>query len=254
MKIILIGAGNVGQNLATGFKKAGHSVIQVYGKGKSRSTLLAKRIGATPLKDLQQLDEQADLIVLAVPDDAIPGVLKKIPATRQLIVHTAGNVPLTVFGSKFPNAGVLYPLQSFTSGRAIKLKNTPLLIEAKSNALARKLRSLSKELSDEVHIINSSQRQWLHLAAVISNNFTNHLFLIAAQLMQQHRLPFRLLHPLMRETVEKAIALPPAAAQTGPARRGDRTTMRKHISMLAADRKLQRLYRLMSEGIAQRTR
>lgn len=250
MNIVLIGAGNVGQQLALALKKAGHRIVQVHGKGMHRARSLARELGSNHLKDIRELDTSADIILLAVPDDAIPAILKSIPATKQLIVHTAGNVPLSVFGRKFPNAGVFYPLQSFSADRPLRMRHIPILIEARTPQLRRKLNLLGKSISEEVVAVSSEQRQWLHLAAVISNNFTNHLLYLSSSLLQRHRLPFRLLYPLIRETTEKAIALHPLAAQTGPARRGDRKTMQKHLSLLASDPRLRSLYRLMSNGIA----
>jgi predicted short-subunit dehydrogenase-like oxidoreductase (DUF2520 family) len=250
MNIVLIGAGNVGQQLGSALKRAGHRIIQVYGKGKTRAEQLAKRLGAAQLTDLRAVDPTADLILLAVPDDRIPEVLRRLPSVSKPVVHTAGNVPLSVFGRKFPRAGVFYPLQTISGNRPVSLLRVPLLIEATTPALRRKLGQLARSLSEEVHYISSDQRQWLHLAGVLTNNFTNHLFFLAAELLHKHRLPFRLLHPLLLETVEKAIALSPADAQTGPARRGDLRTMRKHLTLLEQRPDLQRLYRLFSKSIA----
>ena len=250
MNIVLIGAGNVGQQLSLALKKAGHRIVQVHGKGPLRARNLARKLGAGHLKDIRQIDPTADILLLAVPDDAIPAVLKSLPTTGQLILHTAGNVPLSVFGKKFPNAGVFYPLQSFSADRPLRMRDTPILIEARNPRHLRKLKQLGKSFSREVLAISSEQRQWLHLAAVISNNFTNHLLYLSALLLQRHRLPFRLLYPLIRETTEKAISLHPKAAQTGPARRGDQKTMQKHLRLLTSDAALKRLYRMLSAGIA----
>ena len=144
-----------------------------------RARSLARKLGSNHLKDIRELDTSADIILLAVPDDAIPAILKSIPATKQLIVHTAGNVPLSVFGRKFPNAGVFYPLQSFSADRPLRMRHIPILIEAHPQ-LRRKLNLLGKSISEEVVAVSSEQRQWLHLAAVISNNFTNHLLYLSS--------------------------------------------------------------------------
>jgi hypothetical protein len=57
----------------------------------------------------------------------------------------------------------------------------------------------------------------LHVAAVFVNNFTNHLYQIGNEICDENQIPFSILHPLITETAQKIMNLPPALAQTGPA-------------------------------------
>jgi hypothetical protein len=61
----------------------------------------------------------------------------------------------------------------------------------------------------------------LHVAAVFVNNFTNHLYQIGNEICDENQIPFSILHPLITETAQKIMNLPPALAQTGPAIRND---------------------------------
>ena len=73
---------------------------------------------------------------------------------------------------------------------------------------------------------------------------------IAGQVMDSNALDIKLLMPLIRETVEKALDQNPAAAQTGPAIRGDTDTMERHLAYLDFNPRYQQLYRLISQSIS----
>ena len=94
----------------------------------------------------------------------------------------------------------------------------------------------------------SEQRRHLHLAAVFACNFTNHLYAIAAELLEKQHLPFDALRPLIRETAAKIESLTPIDAQTGPAIRYDRNIMQRHIDLLD-DNDEKEIYRLLSRHI-----
>jgi predicted short-subunit dehydrogenase-like oxidoreductase (DUF2520 family) len=72
----------------------------------------------------------------------------------------------------------------------------------------------------------------LHLAAVLVNNFTNHLATIAQDYLTTAALPFNWLLPLLEETVAKLKEQPALTAQTGPAKRNDQTTIQRHLELL----------------------
>jgi hypothetical protein len=107
---------------------------------------------------------------------------------------------------------------------------------------------LAGSISDDVREISSDQRKSLHLAAVFVNNFTNHLFQIGNELCGEHRLPFDILLPLIRETVQKLDHLSPLDAQTGPARRNDQKTMENHLHQLD-NKNYKDIYTLLSKSI-----
>jgi predicted short-subunit dehydrogenase-like oxidoreductase (DUF2520 family) len=147
------------------------------------------------------------------------------------------------------NYGVFYPLQSFTKEKAIDFGEVPVCIEACSTRVHEVLFALGKSISSKVVVLDSSQREVLHLAAVFTNNFANHMLFWAKTLVDAEGLDFNLLRPLARETVEKAFFLTPELAQTGPARRGDLKTMQSHIEQLQANPELISLYKTLSASI-----
>jgi hypothetical protein len=89
----------------------------------------------------------------------------------------------------------------------------------------------------------------LHVAAVFVSNFTNHLYMLAADYCNKEGLDFEMLHPLIVETASRLRNHPPAEMQTGPAIRKDITTLDKHLRELSAYPKLKNIYLKMSDSI-----
>src|SRR5690606_12073926 len=136
-----------------------------------------------------------------------------------ILVHCSGTARLDVL--PHPRRGVFYPLQSFSPDRDVPWRETPVFITPLDPDIGRVLRALAAQISDHVHNLTDEAKVYLHLAAVMANNFTNHMLVLAKRICQEHQIPFDVLHPLMRETVAKAMALGPAQSQTGPAIRRD---------------------------------
>jgi predicted short-subunit dehydrogenase-like oxidoreductase (DUF2520 family) len=145
--------------------------------------------------------------------------------------------------------GVLYPLQTFSAGRAIDWAGVPLCVEAADPVAEQTLLALAHSLSRLVLRLSSARRLQLHVAAVFANNFTNHVLGIADALLAEAGLPAELLHPLVRETVEKALTNPPFTVQTGPAVRRDAPTLAAHEAALATHPAWQDLYAQLTASI-----
>jgi predicted short-subunit dehydrogenase-like oxidoreductase (DUF2520 family) len=188
-----------------------------------------------------------------VPDAAVPEVLAAVAwPTEALVAHVAGALPLAVFeAAPQVRGGVLYPLQTFSPGRAIDWLAVPLFIEAADADAEATLLALARSLSQRVQLLDSAQRLRLHLGAVFASNFTNHALGIAHHLLAEAGLDFSLLAPLVRETVDKALATPtsPFAVQTGPAVRHDAPTLAAHAAALANHSAWQTLYSQLSQSI-----
>jgi len=144
---------------------------------------------------------------------------------------------------------VFYPLQSFTKGQHVYFKNIPICIFAKKEKAQKQLGKLGRIISKEVRILTDQERAVIHVAAVVVNNFTNHLLYIGAKICAQEGLDFDILKPLIQETIEKTHRKPPYDMQTGPARRGDQQTIQRHIDYLKKYPEHQSLYTLLSKSI-----
>ena len=110
-------------------------------------------------------------------------------------------------------------------------------------------RSIASSVSSSVTVLDSVRRRQLHLAAVFANNFANHCYTLAADILERNGLDFSLLLPLVGETAAKVATMPPRDAQTGPAVRYDRSVLDRQRRLLSDTPLTQQLYDLMSESI-----
>lgn len=247
MTITFIGSGNVAFQLAPALKKSGNRIAEICSRNKKTGSRLAKKVNAVFNNDISKASA-ADAVIIAVKDSAIAEVVKKMPDMNSLVIHTSGATDISVLKKKFKNCGVLWQLHTVKAGIKIILANVPFVIEASNKASEKKLFHLVRSLSKIVFSFNSHQRAALHLSAVFSNNFVNHLNALAKNLIEKYRMPWSLLHHLIKATAELALD-DPQNAQTGPAFRNDTITMKKHLSLIKNDKRLSRIYRLLSESI-----
>jgi predicted short-subunit dehydrogenase-like oxidoreductase (DUF2520 family) len=249
MRITIIGSGNVATHSAAAFKNAGHAIVQVYSRDLQNASLLAYHVKAEAIDNLDQINPETDLFVIAVKDDVIESIASALAKYQKLIVHTSGATDLQALLNYTPQAGVFYPLQTFSKTKEVDFNTVPICIEGANEQIASQLNELAYTISQNVYRINSAERKTLHLAAVFANNFPNYLYYLSQQLLAEHQLPFDLLRPLIRETAEKIQEHLPADVQTGPAIRNDEKTMASHLQQLAGKPDLQQLYKLLSQGI-----
>jgi predicted short-subunit dehydrogenase-like oxidoreductase (DUF2520 family) len=247
ISIVLLGTGNVAQHLFNAFSEVvGINILQVLGRNKDHLSYFKDKVATgTGFSNIME----ADVYIIAVSDDAIPLVAPFLQKKKGLVVHTSGSVPLTALGSQ-KCRGVFYPLQSFSEGKTIDFKKVPICVEAENKNDLELLRRLANHISLEVHEISSEQRKSLHLAAVFVNNFTNYLFKIGQDICTDNNLPFRILTPLIKETINKLDYLQPYEAQTGPAKRNDVKTMDSHLNQLK-DKNYKDIYKLLSKLIGE---
>ncbi|MXV15594.1 Rossmann-like and DUF2520 domain-containing protein [Hufsiella ginkgonis] len=249
MRITLIGSGNVATHLAAAFKNAGHTIAQVWSHTYQHAALLAYHVKATAAEHLGDLDSSADIFVIAVKDDAIPGVAGQLNAGNQLVVHTSGSTAMDVLAGVSTRTGVIYPLQTISKLREIDFRQVPVAVEGSTPDVARELHLLASGISGNVLELSSEKRLSLHVAAVFACNFTNHLYQLSKTILDKYGLDFDLIRPLIAETAEKVSTVDPASVQTGPAVRNDRLTMDKHLHFLEKEPELQDLYRRLSQNI-----
>ncbi|HAQ18030.1 MAG TPA: DUF2520 domain-containing protein [Prolixibacteraceae bacterium] len=250
--VVIIGAGNLATQLALALVEEGIRVKQVYSRSVESARVLAEKVNASFTNDLSQLLPEADLYVIAVKDSAIQEVLENLSLNEnQLIVHTAGSVPMNILEGFTQNYGVFYPLQTFSKSRKVDFSDIPVCIEANHPSSLLKLEKLGKRISSTVNQINSDERKTLHLAAVFTNNFVNHFYAIGAEILQVKKLDFDLLKPLIRETAAKIENIHPLEAQTGPAKRNDKAMIGQHLKMLQDKPEYQKIYSFVTESIFQ---
>ena len=234
MNIVIIGQGNVASNLHHAFTKKGVACQMV-----------SSRDGLCEVP-------QANVYIYAVRDEALAEVAAQVKGKeKSLHLHTSGSMPMSVFGSDKPHAGVFYPFQTFSKARLIEdFSSVPVFFEARGIDDISAVYSLALTITSHVYETTQHDRERLHVAGVYACNFSNLMYTMAAELLSNTHIPFKALLPLIDETAAKIHSLHPSDAQTGPARRGDENVMEHHMSLLNDEHK--QVYQILSEAIRER--
>lgn len=233
MRIAIIGGGNVATHLYRAFSVSNECDMCLMVSSRT----------------LEGLPEDADIYLIAVSDSAVSEVAGRIPLVEGIVAHTSGSVGIEAIGNRHCNKGVFYPLQTFSKDSVLDYADIPVFVEGSDGAVADILAKAASVFSDHVLEADSGLRRRLHVAAVFACNFTNRLFGIAEGIMGDAGLDFRLLLPLIRQSIAKLETISPAEAQTGPAVRGDLEVCRKHLEMLKSKPELCEIYGLLSDSI-----
>lgn len=253
-KITLIGSGNVAHNLGHAFLLHGLEVVEVYSRTKDNAAALAKKIKAKYTDDLTSLNHESDLYIIASSDDSIEEIADHLSLKHKLVVHTSGSVGISSLKKASRSIGSFYPLQTFTKNHQADFSEIPICIEGGKKEDEEKLIELAKKLTNKVIHLSSEQRKKLHLSAVFASNFSNYMQVIAQDLCEEQKIDFELLQPLIREVFEKNLTQNAIENQTGPARRGDKFTMNKHLELLKENKELSSLYTQLSKLIMEKYR
>ena len=252
-KVTLIGSGNLATRLSLSMSATGQFAFQqVYSHTPAHASDLANRLQCTWTTDAKAIRPGADLYIFALKDTALENIAAQVPANNGLWIHTAGSMPMEVFRPYASRYGVLYPLQTFSKQREVNFRQISLFLESNSTESAALLQEVASLLSDNVRFLSSEKRKNLHLAAVFACNFTNHLYALAGEILEEAGIPFDVLLPLIDETAAKVHDLSPRRAQTGPAVRYDENVIGKQLAMLT-DAQTREIYRLLSQSIHQKS-
>ncbi len=245
ISVILFGAGNVASHLYNAFASSSEiEVSQWYHRDLSKLQVYKNKVAITD--NLNALKD-ADIYILAVADDAVATLSEALPLNGKLVVHTSGSVNIHDLDRKHKR-GVFYPLQTFSKTAKLSFENVPFCIETEDKKDYHVLKALALALGSPVKKVNSDQRRVLHLAAVFVNNFTNQLYRIGHEITESQAAEFDMLKPLILETAKKIQDTSPYAAQTGPARRRDSKTIKKHLKQLDNDEH-KSIYKLLTQSI-----
>lgn len=247
--LVIIGSGNVATQLAKTFSKKKIPIAQVYSKNKTHAEKLAVQIKCPFTNNIKEIVKGNYIYLICIKDEAIESFSKSFKIQNGILLHTSGSIAMDVLKSSTKNYGVFYPIQSISTYRKIIFKHVPICIEASNKDTLLTIKALAKCISKNIHVITSVERKKIHLAAVIVNNFTNHLYHLAFDYLQKEKIAPEVLYTLMKETTSKALELNPYIAQTGPAKRNDYKTIKAHQQLLINNPNLQKIYTLLSESI-----
>lgn len=251
MKVILIGAGNVATHLGKALLATGHDILQVYSRTIQSAEQLAATLGGSPVTDITQVRDDADLYIFSVKDAVLPELVPVLCKGKEtkVFIHTAGSMPMDIFQGMALHYGVFYPMQTFSKAKDVDFSNIPCFIEANDEFAHDVIAQFAHQLSKSVYELSSADRKYLHLAAVFACNFANHCCAISEEILSKHGIPFEVMLPLIDEMASKLHILSPREAQTGPAVRYDENVIRSQASLLRDNPFLKDIYERMSMSI-----
>lgn len=249
MKIVFVGSGNVAHFFAQRLQFRGHEISQIYSRTKENGLALSRITHAEVTDDLNQIKTDADVYILAIKDDALEEVAATLRLNNKVAIHCAGALPVNILEQTTPNCAVIWTLYSVKKNNLPTLPDVPLVVEASNPHTKEIALELARDISDRVVEANYAQRAWLHLNAVLVNNFTNHLLAIAETICKTQNLPFDILYPIIQQTIAQVKISSAVQHQTGPALRHDSATIRKHQSLLQEHPEWQALYSALTASI-----
>lgn len=248
-KIGFVGAGKLAANLMAALSNSACQITEIVSLEDDNGRELAGLYGAAYSTTTGSIDGNIDLLVIAVPDSVIPAVVTELTQFPGTVVHTSGSVSIDVFSNLSSGYGVLYPLQTFSESRIVDFSTIPIFIEASDMRSLLLIRDISGLITKNIYEINSEKRALLHLSAVFASNFTNHLLAVSTEILSRAGIEREVLNSLVRETMEKSFEMEPIDSQTGPAVRGDGSTIKKHLNLLSFSSELSQLYTFLTKSI-----
>ena len=247
--ISIIGTGNVAWHLGNAFARSGIEINHIAGREMEKAKQLAELLGCKSFGTLEDEIPESDLYLLAVRDDVIRTVFEKVFKKGRFIVHHAGAIKADILDMHDNKYGVIWPMQTLTKNNEIDLKETLIAVSGNSEETQAQLKELASKISSRVIEVSDEQRSVMHLSAVWINNYTNHMYDIAYNLLKENNLSLELFYPLMEEHLNKLKEMPPDQLQTGPAIRGDMATLAKHKSMMNNHKEWKELYDTLAKSI-----
>jgi hypothetical protein len=249
MTYTIIGTGNTAWFMATMLSQAGHVCKRVYGRDINKVNELAKTVNGDGHLFSNTATCDADVCIIAVSDYAIHEVASNLQAGKSIVLHTAGAVNINVLSKFEAGHGVIWPVYSIVKHIIPATRSIPTVWEGSNSNALEYIKTIANSYTDILFEADSEKRKWLHLTAVLSNNFTNHLFTIAEKLCAEHNLPFTLLLPIIEQSFSRLRTTPAYSLQTGPAKRNDTEVIKNQIQMLESHPEWRALYQKLTASI-----
>jgi predicted short-subunit dehydrogenase-like oxidoreductase (DUF2520 family) len=242
LRVGVIGAGRVGAVLGAALAAVGHDVVAAAGLSTASAERAARLLPGVPLLPSDEVVAAADLVVLAVPDDTLPGLVAGLAETGawrpgQLTFHTSGAHGLAVLAPA-ERAGVLplalHPAMTFTGSveDADRLTGTPFGVTSRPEHRPV-AETLVLEMGGEPFWVAESDRRLYHAALVTGANHLVTLVAEAADLLRSAGVedPARVLTPLLTAALDNGLRRGDRGL-SGPVSRGDVGTVADHLATL----------------------
>ena len=246
--ITILGTGNIANGFLDLFLKNKFNIDCIFGKSSTNidKDILGKTFYTS---NISKIPTSSDLYISALSDDAYLEVFKKIPKSNNFIIHTSGSLDSKSLETTTNRWGCIYPLQTIKKTLKINWNTIPFFIEAANKKDEKLLVEFCNTNNLNSSILDSPKRKKLHLAAVMSNNFSYHLLSMVKEYCNQNEVNFTDLKPLLEKTLELALNKDPFMDQTGPAIRRDTDLIKVQIQDLKGYKDLEEIYEIFTKKI-----
>jgi predicted short-subunit dehydrogenase-like oxidoreductase (DUF2520 family) len=238
MRIALVGPGRAGTAVALAASRADHRIVSVSGRRPAAVEAVAALFGATPLP-LDAVIGPADLMLIAVRDDAITAVAAELQVTGvTAAVHVSGAVPVAALeplAADGAQLGSFHPLQTLPTAEAgaAAIPGAWVAVTA-AEPLRQRLFALAASLGATPFLLADADKPLYHAAAAAAANFPLVSLMMAEALFTAAGVPFAAARPLVDAVIANAFDIGPAESLTGPVARGDVDTVRRQVAAVAA--------------------
>jgi predicted short-subunit dehydrogenase-like oxidoreductase (DUF2520 family) len=248
MQVTIIGSGNIATVMGRALKATGNAIHEIYSRDITHARQLAKEFGCGAVSDLRLISNKADLYLIAVTDDALDEVAAQLSLGDKPVAHTAGSVSKEILKGVSTCYGVVWPMKMVRKNMST-LAPVTIAVDGNTTAATERFKQFAGIFSPTIITADDTARVKLHMLASFTLNFTNHLFHLAADYCSAENIDFSLFYPLIEESVQRLSGSHPRDLQAGPAFRGDRKTIEKHLALLAGHPQAAAIYGAMTESI-----
>lgn len=236
MDVILAGPGRAGLSLGAACVDAGHPVIGVLARDPEKAAAAAERLDARALAWDDPLPA-ADLLVIAVRDDAIAEVAQRLAPLAGAVdaaVHLSGLTSVSALGSLegVCRVGSVHPLQTFANVDPGRVAGCNIAVTAADDAVAEWLLAWAESLGAFPFRLDNDHKALYHAAAAAASNYPVAALSMARRLFEAAGVEFKRAELLVRTAVDNTFSLGPEDALTGPAARGDGGTVAAQIAAI----------------------
>jgi predicted short-subunit dehydrogenase-like oxidoreductase (DUF2520 family) len=243
MDVAVVGAGRVGTAVAVLLRRAGHRIVAVSGRAATRDRV-SRLLPDVPILDPPDAARAGELVLIAVPDDLIGSVVTAISEAGgfhpgQWVAHLSGATRLEVLDHALAAGAsplAVHPLQTFpdVEGAIDRVPGSTIAVSATSEQGYLLGERLADDLLASHFRLQDQDKPLYHAAAAFASNYLVAIDGIAEDLFRTAGVPdpVRAMLPLQRASVDNVERLGPAGALTGPAVRGDASTIELHLEAL----------------------
>ncbi|WP_349827190.1 Rossmann-like and DUF2520 domain-containing protein [Brevibacterium litoralis] len=238
----VVGCGRVGAVMGAALRGAGHALVGVTATSQASRDRAEAMLPEVPVLDVETVVERAELVLLTVPDDELPGLVQGLADLGgfhpgQIVLHCAGRYGTEVLQPAVARGAIpiaLHPALTFT-GTSIDLSR---LHEATVAVTAPRAvmpigQALVVEIGAEPVVVAEGDRVLYHTALSHASNHTVTVLSQAIDMLRSMGVedPSRVLGALVHASVGNVLQSG-ASALTGPVSRGDVSTVEAHVAGL----------------------